>query len=121
MVGSRAYERFTVNQIAKVYKDHPDAYASTQHITLISNGFASVLTGGLIGMDEADAGGTNCYDFTRRKWLDNLDRIVPGLKKRLGINPLQGSKVVGAISQYFVDRFGFLKGCQVVGFTGDNP
>ena len=30
LTGSRAYERFTGNQIAKIHQQHPDAYSNTE-------------------------------------------------------------------------------------------
>ncbi|XP_012929393.1 xylulose kinase isoform X1 [Heterocephalus glaber] len=57
LTGSRAYERFTGNQIAKIYQQNPEAYSRTE----------------------------------------------------------------GAISSYYIQRYGFAPGCRVVAFTGDNP
>ena len=122
MLGSRAYERFTVNQIAKVYRENAEAYSATKHITLISNGFASIFAGRIVPMDRSDAGGTNCYDYTNRQWLEDLnDRVCPGLVERLGESPVDGATVFGKIAQYFVNRYGFSEECQVAAFTGDNP
>ena len=36
-------------------------------------------------------------------------------------SPVSTNTVVGNISQYFVERFGFDARCQIVAFTGDNP
>ena len=34
---------------------------------------------------------------------------------------MSSSAVIGTISQYLVDQYGFSAGCKVVAFTGDNP
>jgi xylulokinase len=36
ITGSRAYERFTVNQIAKIARNQPAAYAATERVSLVS-------------------------------------------------------------------------------------
>lgn len=37
ITGSRAYERFTANQILKIKRQQPDAYKDTERISLISS------------------------------------------------------------------------------------
>jgi hypothetical protein len=51
-----------------------------------------------------------------------IKACAPGfaLEARLG-DPVTSSSVLGPISPYYVDKFGFSSSCQVVAFTGDNP
>ena len=53
------------------------------------------------------------YDF-------NHQLCAPELKLKLG-GTVPAYKGLGAISPYFVDRFGFDESAQIIPFTGDNP
>lgn len=57
LTGSRAYERFTGNQISKIAASNPAAYAGTERISLISSMMASVLGGDYAPIDHADGCG----------------------------------------------------------------
>lgn len=45
---------------------------------------------------------------------------APDLAEKLG-EPVPTHTVLGKISNYYVERFGFSEDCSVVAFTGDNP
>ena len=47
LTGSRAYERFSGNQISKIAKDQPEIYGSTARISLISSFIPSLFVGEL--------------------------------------------------------------------------
>uniref|UniRef100_A0A8C7E3V8 Xylulose kinase n=1 Tax=Naja naja TaxID=35670 RepID=A0A8C7E3V8_NAJNA len=49
-----------------------------------------------------------------------LDACAPQLGKKLG-QPVPSSKILGLISPYYTERFGFNPACKIVAFTGDNP
>ena len=49
-----------------------------------------------------------------------LQICAPELKEKLD-NPVSSHKCLGPVSNYFVERYGFDPGCQIVAFTGDNP
>ena len=57
LTGSRAYERFTGNQIAKIGGADPAAYAATERISLISSMMCSVLLGDYAPIDYSDGCG----------------------------------------------------------------
>jgi xylulokinase len=44
----------------------------------------------------------------------------PKLAEKLG-EPTISSNIVGSISKYFVERYGFNPSCSVIAFSGDNP
>lgn len=69
LTGSRAYERFTINQIIKFARDEPEAYANTEAISLVSSFVACLLTGVHVGIDAADASGMNCMDIHKKDWV----------------------------------------------------
>uniref|UniRef100_A0A8D0S9W6 Xylulose kinase n=1 Tax=Sus scrofa TaxID=9823 RepID=A0A8D0S9W6_PIG len=111
LTGSRAYERFTGNQIAKIYQKNPEAYSRTESVSKISvSCFLPSLGSGM-----------NLLQIQDKVWSQAcLGACAPGLEEKLG-QPVPSCSVVGAISSYFVQRYGFPAGCKVVAFTGDNP
>ncbi|KAH0507494.1 Xylulose kinase [Microtus ochrogaster] len=101
LTGSRAYERFTGNQIAKLFQQNPEAYSHSERISLVSSFAASLFLGGYSPIDYSDA-------LWRERQADLCE--------------FEASLVYeGAISSYYVQRYGFPPACKVVAFTGDNP
>ncbi|KAM9308191.1 xylulose kinase [Gastrophryne carolinensis] len=121
ITGSRAYERFTGNQISKIYKQKPEAYAQTERISLVSSFAASLFLGDYAAIDYSDGSGMNLLDIHVKMWNEKcLEACAPNLKEKLG-PVVPSSFVLGPVSTYFRQRFGFSSDCQVVAFTGDNP
>lgn len=54
LTGSRAYERFTGNQIAKLRQSRPQAYKDTERISLVSSFAASLFLGDYAAIDYSD-------------------------------------------------------------------
>ncbi|XP_078087645.1 xylulose kinase isoform X1 [Mustelus asterias] len=121
ITGSRAYERFTGNQIAKFNKKNPEDYKKTERISLVSSFVASLFLGDYAAIDYSDGSGMNLMDIRAHDWSQKcLDACAPGLKEKLGA-PLPSHSILGSVSPYYVKRFGFNSECKVVAFTGDNP
>ncbi|XP_031692084.1 xylulose kinase isoform X2 [Oncorhynchus kisutch] len=121
ITGSRAYERFTGNQIAKIYKAQPEKYEDTERISLVSSFAASLFLGSYAAIDYSDGSGMNLMDIFSKQWADScLEATAPHLEERLGA-PVHSSAVLGLLSPYHVTRYGFPEDCKVVAFTGDNP
>eukprot|EP01119_Soliformovum_irregulare_P022612 TRINITY_DN7786_c0_g1_i2.p1 TRINITY_DN7786_c0_g1~~TRINITY_DN7786_c0_g1_i2.p1 ORF type:complete len:530 (-),score=144.35 TRINITY_DN7786_c0_g1_i2:80-1450(-) len=121
VTGSIAYERFTINQIRKISKDHPVEYNDTERISLVSSFMASLLAGSFVGIDFGDASGMNLMDIRKRKWDSKiLEWAAPDLASKLG-DPIASSTIVGKIHRYFVERYDFDPQCEIVAWTGDNP
>jgi len=119
--GSRAYERFTGNQIAKLAKERPEVYKSTERISLVSSFAASLFAGKVVGIDWSDGGGMNLLDIRTKEWnTDLLAAAGEGLAEKLG-SPVSPNTVVGQVSEYMQERYGFPSDCIVGAFTGDNP
>ena len=72
ITGSRAYERFTGSQIAKLRQQRPECYDNTERISLVSSFAASLFTGRIVGIDWADAGGMNLLDIKSKSWHQDL-------------------------------------------------
>jgi xylulokinase len=118
--GSRAFERFTGPQIRKFFKQHPDAYASTDRIHLVSSFLASLLAGRHASIDPGDGSGMNLMDLQSASWWPPaLDATAPGLAAKLpAIAP--SWTTVGTLSPYWQSRHG-LPAARVVVWSGDNP
>ena len=121
LTGSRSYERFTGNQIAKIYREQPDRYRGTERIALVSSFIASLLIGDYAPIDPGDGAGMNLMDIRQRRWAPKaLACTAPGLAAKLGpIVPAHA--VIGALSSYYAARYGFSPFCRVIAFSGDNP
>lgn len=121
VTGSRAYERFTGNQIAKLRHTRPEDYRDTERISLVSSFAASLFLGGYAAIDHSDGSGMNLLDIRTRSWSEVcLEATAPHLDRLLG-EPRPSSSVLGGVSSYFVRRCGLSERCSVVAFTGDNP
>ncbi|MBN1675209.1 MAG: carbohydrate kinase [Kiritimatiellae bacterium] len=121
LTGSRAYERFTGNQIAKLYRTQPGAYQATERIALVSSFVASLFIGNYAPLEPGDGAGMNMMALREKTWaVPILDHVAPGLAAKLG--PIVPSHTaIGSVTPYFVKRFGFPAGCRVIAFSGDNP
>ena len=121
LTGSRAYERFTGNQIAKIHQTRPADYEATERIALVSSFVASLLAGDYVPIDTSDGSGMNLLDLQSRQWAPAaLDCTAPALATKLG-PPVPGHAVVGRVHRYFAERYGLRTDCLVVAFSGDNP
>nr|CAB3267813.1 xylulose kinase-like [Phallusia mammillata] len=121
ITGSRAYERFTGNQIRKIFTKQRDLYDKTERISLVSSFAASLLLGKYANIDYSDGSGMNLLDIKKKLWsFQCTAAVADGLHKKLG-EPVSSSTVLGGISDYFVKRYGFNPSCKVIAFTGDNP
>ncbi|GIY55478.1 hypothetical protein CDAR_538162 [Caerostris darwini] len=122
LTGSRAFERFTGNQILKYYQNKPGYYMYTERISLISSFGATLFLGKYAPIDLSDASGMNILDIRTKSWSDLCLKAIaaPGLKEKLG-DPVPVCTVLGPVSSYFIERYGFSENCKVVAFTGDNP
>eukprot|EP00111_Clytia_hemisphaerica_P002632 TCONS_00007469-protein len=121
LTGSRAFERFTANQITKIYRCHRESYVNCDHISLVSSFVASIFVGKYAPIDYSDGSGMNLLNIRTRKWEETLlDACAPYLSDRLG-EPVPSNKIIGKVSGYLQQRYGFSPDCQVLAFTGDNP
>ncbi|EFX05538.1 d-xylulose kinase [Grosmannia clavigera kw1407] len=127
--GSAAHHRFTGPQIMRIRRHWPDVYAATTRISLVSSFVASVLMGALAPLDVSDVCGMDLWDMQNQAWSQPLLELAgggtkadgEGLRSRLGDVRIDGGGSMGAVSSYFVQRYGLPADCQIAPFTGDNP
>lgn len=120
LTGSRAFPRFTGPQIRKFAREAPGDYGRTVKIHLVSSYLASVLAGGHVGIDHADASGMNLMDIGKLEWSPAaLSATASDLHHRLP--PLVPSAAtVGALAASWQERNG-LPAIPIVAWSGDNP
>jgi xylulokinase len=119
--GSDAFERFTGPQIRKFYKTAPDGCARTAGIALVSSFLASIIAGKMAPIDHGDGAGMNLMDIHKKLWHPKALKVTaPQLRTKLpSLAP--SSKVIGNISPYFVERYGFHPNAKALVWSGDNP
>jgi xylulokinase len=121
LTGSRAYERFTGNQIAKISQTQPANYGNTERIALVSSFVASLLIGDYAPIDVSDGSGMNLLDVRKKAWAPQaLAATAPNLAEKLG-TPVASHALAGKIHACFVQRYGFNPACLVIASSGDNP
>ena len=124
--GSRAYERFTGNQIAKIYTQEKEIYNNCEHISLVSSFMCSLFIGKYAPIDTSDGSGTNLNDLLSNQgtiWCEEALEVCGGttLKSKLGDHMVPAHTYVGNICNYFVYKYGFSKSCEIIAWSGDNP
>lgn len=119
--GSTAIERFTGPQIRRFHKTDPVAYDRTSRIHLVSSFLASVIAGKSVPIDFGDGAGMNLLSLSKLGWdTDLLAATAPDLGAKF-LPPASATAVQGAVSVYFVKKYGFGENCRTALFTGDNP
>ncbi|KAF2814922.1 D-xylulose kinase-like protein [Mytilinidion resinicola] len=127
VTGSKAHHRFSGPQIMRFRQKHPESYAATARISLVSSFLASIFLGKVAPIDIGDVCGMNLWDIKKGGWHEDLialaagDKGVAELKAKLGQVPEDGGASFGSISPYFVRRYNFSPSTSIVPFTGDNP
>ncbi|POM76001.1 Xylulose Kinase [Phytophthora palmivora] len=129
--GSRAYERFTGNQIAKRIDEDPAFLEKCGRIALVSSMLTSLLYGDYTPIDDSDGSGMNLLDVRERIWSPELVKATSKycssanasekLVAALGSQVSRAYSSVGAIHLYFQKKYGFAADCKVIPFSGDNP
>lgn len=122
LTGSRAYERFTGPQIARIRRLKPAAYRDSARISLVSSFISSLFLGHIAPIEVSDASGMNLMNVLTCKWDDALLEACggPELRAKIGPEPVVGGTILGCISKWWVERWGFNPDCIIAPFTGDN-
>uniref|UniRef100_F7AX05 Xylulose kinase n=1 Tax=Macaca mulatta TaxID=9544 RepID=F7AX05_MACMU len=100
LTGSRAYERFTGNQIAKIYQQNPEVYSHTERISLVSSFAASLFLGSYSPIDYSDGSGMNLLQIQDKVWSQAcLGACAPHLEEKLGPPVPSCSVVVSCVGE----------------------
>ena len=120
LTGSPPCERFTGPQIRKFAAEHPNAYADTARVHLVSSYLASLLAERDAPIEPGDGSGMNLMDLREERWWQEaLDATAPDLAARLP--PIRPSgEIFGTLSPYWQKRYA-LPAAAIVPWTGDNP
>ncbi|MGV9202533.1 MAG: xylulokinase [Promethearchaeia archaeon] len=121
ITGSNTFERFSGPQIRKFYQCDPVSYEKTSIIHLVSSFLASILLGKNAPIDSGDGAGMNLMNIQTKKWDKRaLDATAPNLKQKLP-KLCDSFEIIGTISSYFSEKYGFYPETQLVAWSGDNP
>lgn len=121
ITGSNTFERFSGPQISKYHKENLEAYKKTSIIHLVSSFMASILLGKNAPIDHGDGAGMNLMNIKTKHWDERaLEATAPELKEKLPplCNPCD---IIGNISPYFVEKYGFSSDTILIAWSGDNP
>jgi len=121
LTGSNTFERFSGPQIRKFYQQSPKKYTKTSVIHLVSSFMSSILLGKNSPIDHGDGAGMNLMNIKTKKWDDRaMEATAPNLKSKLP--PLTHSyNIIGKLSPYFIQRYGFSQETILIPWSGDNP
>jgi xylulokinase len=121
ITGSNTFERFSGPQIRKFFQESREKYNETDKIHLVSSFMASILIGTNAPIDHGDGAGMNLMNIQTKEW-DNraLKATALDLKGKLP-NLCNSFDIIGTISDYFVEKYGFNSKCVNIAWSGDNP
>ncbi len=121
LLGSNTFERFSGPQIRKYYQENLEGYNNTSIIHLVSSFMASILLGKNAPIDHGDGAGMNLMNIKTKQWDKRvLEVTAPNLQEKLP-NLTAPYKIIGSLSDYFVSKFGFNEGTNLIAWSGDNP
>ena len=120
-VGTTAHPSLVAAQLLRVREAWPEVWARTGRVQMASSFLASLLTGQLVGMGEAEASATglwvhaNAQSGTQSHWDEGVMEIVGGSREEgrriwtwLGdVDVSGGRRRIGSISQYLINRYHF--------------
>ncbi|MFX1273494.1 MAG: xylulokinase [Promethearchaeota archaeon] len=120
LTGSNTFERFSGPQIRKFFQEDYEKYKHTDIIHLVSSFMASLLIGKNAPIDHGDGAGMNLMNINSKSWDEKaLNATAPNLKDKLP-SLVPSNKVIGNISNYFIEKYGFNSNTKIIAWSGDN-
>lgn len=126
MTGSVGTRRFSLAQMIALFNRRPSARRDVASVLNIAAFNGALLAGKAdFPWDPGDAAGTNAMRIREKTWWgDHIDKLIPGLSAKVSslLPPIMPSDhIVGGLSDYWVEKYGFSPKTKVVNWTGDNP
>ncbi len=127
--GSDAPLRFTGTVVRRVAEQHPEHYAATAKIQLISSFIPAVLTGNAnVPIDYGNGCGMSLMNYRSKTWDSALlaataDGLTGGTETLQSKLPAltRPDAIVGNLATYYVEKYGFKERCAITAGSGDNP
>ncbi len=127
--GSDAPLRFTGTVVRRVAEQHPEHYAATAKIQLISSFIPAVLTGNAnVPIDYGNGCGMSLMNYRSKTWDSALlaataDGLTGGTETLQSKLPAltRPDAIVGNLATYYVEKYGFKERCAIIAGSGDNP
>lgn len=127
--GSDAPLRFTGTVVRRVAEQHPEHYAATAKIQLISSFIPAVLTGNVnVPIDYGNGCGMSLMNYRSKTWDSALlaataDGLTGGTETLQSKLPAltRPDSIVGNLAAYYVEKYGFKERCAIIAGSGDNP
>lgn len=127
--GSDAPLRFTGTVVRRVAEQHPEHYAATAKIQLISSFIPAVLTGNAnVPIDYGNGCGMSLMNYRSKTWDSALlaataDGLTGGTETLQSKLPAltRPDSIVGNLAAYYVEKYGFKERCAIIAGSGDNP
>ena len=127
--GSDAPLRFTGTVVRRVAEQHPEHYAATAKVQLISSFIPAVLTGSVnVPIDYGNGCGMSLMNYREKTWapallaatahglpgdVEEFESKLPALARP--------DSIVGDLATYYIEKYGFAERCAVIAGSGDNP
>ena len=83
LTGSRAFERFSGPQIARVASERPEAFAHTERVSLVSSFACSLFLGEVAPIDWADGSGMALMVRSKKEKVLVITGVIPVIMNRL--------------------------------------
>jgi xylulokinase len=111
---------YTAPKILHMKRNEPERYNKTSAFLVVHNYINWYLTGGIKLLEPGDASGTALWNPRTREWSQKvISAIDPCLHKKLPpVCP--PDRLIGPVSSYLVEKFGFSPACQIDAGNGDN-
>ncbi len=127
--GSDAPLRFTGAVVRRVGEQSSRSYGATDKIQLISSFIPAVLSANpSLPIDTGNGCGMSLMNYRNKEWDAELiaataDGLPGGTEALIGKLPelAPPDSVVGTITTYFVEKYGFDSECSIIAGSGDNP
>ena len=121
LTGAIPTRRFFGPAIDHIINKERGHYDDTTHITLGCGLLTGLFLGKIGPLEQGDAAGGNLMNIRERTWERRLvDAIDGDLFDKLP-EIVDANELLGNVSEYLVQRYGFSPDCQVLPCSGDNP